>query len=115
MDRSIAFYLIAETMAQDTIGQWIKTETKRQVFGQVSSVTASEFFAGGQNGFQPELRITMFGPDYQGEENLELNGERYSIYRHYQSRTDTLELYVEKRRGDREDPEEEDENNDSQP
>lgn len=100
MDRSVAFYLLAETMTQDAIGQFVRTETKRTVFGQVSSVSASEFFAGGQNGFQPELRVTMFGPDYEGEENLELDGQIYSIYRTYRGRNDTIELYLEKRRGD---------------
>ena len=118
MDRSVSFYLISKTMAQDTIGQWAPTVEKRQVFGQVSSVTASEFFAGGQNGFKPELRITMFGPDYEGEENLELDGQIYSIYRTYKARTDTLELYVEKRAGDHHDPEpeeDEDEGDGGQP
>lgn len=105
MDRSAAFYLLKETRTQDSIGQWTTAIEKRQVFGQVSSVTASEFFAGGQNGFKPELRITMFGPDYEGEENLELDGQIYSIYRTYKARTDTLELYLEKRRGDHPDPE----------
>lgn len=102
MDRSAAFYLLKETQTQDAIGQWIKTTEKRQVFGQVTSVTASEFFAGGQNGFQPELRVTMFGPDYQDEENIELEGKIYSIYRTYRGKNDTLELYLEKRRGDHE-------------
>lgn len=115
MDRSAAFYLLKETQTQDAIGQWIKTTEKRQVFGQVTSVTASEFFAGGQNGFQPELRITMFAYDYEGEENLELDGQIFSIYRHYRGRNDTLELYVEKRRGDHADPEEDDENDSGQP
>ena len=113
MDRSVAFFLLKETQTQDAIGQWIATTEKRQVFGQVTSVTASEFFAGGQNGFQPEYRIVMFGPDYEGEENLELDGEIFSIYRHYRGRNDRLELYVEKRRGDQ--PEEEDENDSGQP
>lgn len=102
MDRSIVFYLLTPTHSQDNIGQWVETVEKRQVFGQVSSVTASEFFAGGQNGFKPDLRVTMFGPDYQDEENLELEGKIYSIYRTYRGKNDTLELYLEKRRGDHE-------------
>lgn len=102
MDRSVVFYLLTPTHSQDSIGQWVETVEKRQVFGQVSSVTASEFFAGGQNGFKPDLRVTMFGPDYQDEENLELEGKIYSIYRTYRGKNDTLELYLEKRRGDHE-------------
>lgn len=103
MDRSVDFYLLTETRTQDAILQWVTTVEKRLVFGRVQSVTANEFFAGGQNGFKPELRITMFAPDYQGEENLEINGKQYSIYRTYYGTNDTLELYVEKRRGDKHD------------
>ena len=105
MDRSVDFYLLADTWTQDGIKQWVKTTTRRQVFGRVQSVTGNEFFAGGQNGFKPEFRITMFAPDYEGEDNLELNGKQYSIYRTYYATTDTLELYVERRAGDGPDPE----------
>lgn len=114
MDRSVDFYLISKTRTQDDIGQYVQTVEKRQVFGQVSSVTANEFFAGGQNGYKPELRITMFAYDYQGEDDLELDGKIYSIYRTYFSRSDIVELYCERRRGDH--PEdEEDEDDGGQP
>lgn len=102
MDRSVDFYLLTPRRVQDAIGQWIVTVERRQVFGQVSSVTANEFFAGGQSGFKPDLRITMFAPDYQGEDTLELDGKVYSIYRSYFGRNDTIELYLERRRGDAE-------------
>jgi hypothetical protein len=100
MDKSVMFYLLVPTQTQDTMGDWETTLTKRPVYGSVSSVTANEFFAGGQNGYSPEIKVTMFGPDYEGEENLELDGVQYSIYRVYRGRTDTAELYCERRRGD---------------
>ena len=50
MDRSIAFYLLTSVAYQDELKQWHKTTRKREVYGQLSSVSASEFFAGGQNG-----------------------------------------------------------------
>lgn len=100
MDRSIAFYLLTPTRTQDVIGQWTETVQRRRVFGQATSVTSSEFFAGGQNGFQPDLRVVMFAPDYQGEENVEIDGKIYSVYRRYYGRTDNVELYLERRRGD---------------
>lgn len=93
------FYLLHADQTQDTIGQWVETVTERPVYGQVSSVSANEFFAGGQNGFKPELRITMFAPDYEGEEVLRYNGNLYTIYRTYLARTDMIELYVERRTG----------------
>lgn len=100
MDKSIVFNLLVPTRTQDALLQWTEQLTARQVFGQKTSVTANEFFYAGQNGHSPEFRIVMFGPDYQGEELLELDGEIYSIYRTYQGKNDTLELYAERRRGD---------------
>lgn len=100
MDRSIQFKLIALNETQDDIGQFIEDPSVRVVYGQIASVSASEFFSAGQNGFKPEYRITMFGPDYEGEHDCEIDGERYSIYRVYRTRYDKVELYLERRVGD---------------
>lgn len=100
MDRSTPFYLLTPSRTQDAIGQWVTTFTQRQVFGEVGSVSASEFFAAGQNGIKPELRITMFSGDYNGEENVEVNGVQCSVYRTFFAKTDTVELYCERRAGD---------------
>ncbi len=101
MDRSIVFTLISVERAQDTIGQWTETDVRHTVYGQITSVSMDEYFAGGQNGFKPEYRITMFGPDYEGETRCEVDGVEYSIYRVYRGRTDTVELYLERRAGDK--------------
>lgn len=114
MDKSIDFYLVSSTPAQDDIGQYVPgTPTKRKVYGQVMSVSADEFFAAGQNGITPDWRITMFAPDYQGEQDLEMNGVPYTVYRTYHRRDDIVELYVERRRGDV--VQEEQDGNDSEP
>lgn len=101
MDKSVVFTLISVERAQDTIGQWTDTDVRHTVYGQITSVSMDEYFAGGQNGFKPEYRITMFGPDYEGETRCEVDGVEYSIYRVYRGRTDTVELYLERRAGDK--------------
>lgn len=101
------FYLLHTDHTQDAIGQWVETVIERPVYGQVSSVSAAEFFSGGQNGFKPELRLVMFAPDYEGEEVLRYNGKLYAIYRTYLARTDMIELYVERRTGQHDTPVEE--------
>ena len=111
MDKSIAFSLLAETRTQDSIGQFVTTDTPRQVFGQITSVSADEFFEGGRNGFKPEYRITMFAYDYQDERRCLIGGTEYSVYRVYRGRTDKIELYLEKRAGNNPAPEEEAGNN----
>lgn len=99
MDRSDVIYLISESKTQDAFGVWKSTYTEKMVFCNVSSVTATEFFEGGRNGFKPQFRMTVFFGDYSGEEIVKYNGKSYAIYRTYQSGTDSLELYVEQKGG----------------
>ena len=99
MDRSDVLTLINETHTQDDYGVWRKQETRRDVFCQVSSVTATEFFDGGRNGLNPEFRFVVFFDDYEGERIVEYRGNRYAVYRTYQARNDNLEIYVERQGG----------------
>lgn len=99
MDRSTPFYLVSAVIQTDTYGVQKRTETKRTVYGQVSSVTAAEFFEGGRNGLSPELRFSMFRYDYEGETIVEYEGKRYSVYRTYKAKGETIELYCERKGG----------------
>ena len=99
MDRSDEIKLITESWAEDTYGVLQPTETTTTVFCDVGSVTGSEIAEFGRNGINPELRMTMFRYDYNGERIVEYNGDRYSVYRTYFARNDTIELYVERRGG----------------
>ena len=99
MDRSDIITLLAETKTQNAYGVWVTTLSNRDVFCQVDSVTRAEFFEGGRNGLNPEYRMTMFAGDYQGERLLIYNQSTYSVYRTYQGRNDTIELYVERKGG----------------
>ena len=99
MDRSEVLTLIAIRKTQDEYGVWRKSETSRDIFCNVSSVTGSEFFDGGRNGLNPELRFVVFFADYEGERIVEFKGNRYAVYRTYHARTDALELYCERQGG----------------
>lgn len=99
MDRSDVISLVSVTRAQDAYGVWRETQTTRDVFCKVDSVTRSEFFDGGRNGLNPEYRITMFFGDYNGEQTVVYNGKAYGVYRTYHADTDTMELYVERKGG----------------
>ena len=91
--------LLSTTKAQNAYGVWVESPTSRMVFCQVDSVTRAEFFDGGRNGLNPEYRMTMFFGDYNGEKLLSYNGQTYSVYRTYQGKNDTIELYVERKGG----------------
>ena len=103
MDRSTPIYLVRETREQNAIGEWVSTEELRRVYANVSSVSASEYFNASQIGLNPEIRFTMFAPDYDtlhdGELIVELNGIRFSVYRIYRATTDKLELYAQRESG----------------
>ena len=99
MDRTEEITLLSTTKSQNAYGVWVETLSEKKVFCQVDSVTRAEFFDGGRNGMNPEFRMTMFFGDYSGERELLYKGKRYSVYRTYQGRNDTVELYVERKGG----------------
>jgi SPP1 family predicted phage head-tail adaptor len=99
MDKSDVIKLISVTRTQDKYGQFVDTETSRQVYCQVGSITQSEFYEGGRNGLNPEYRFTVFFADYEDETIIEYKGKRYAVYRTYLARNDRLELYVERKGG----------------
>lgn len=99
MDRSTPVYLVEQAKTQNTIGEWVTTETLRKVYANVTSVSASEYFSASEIGLNPEVRFTMFAPDYKGETIIEYNGYRYSVYRIYVASTDKMELYAQREAG----------------
>ena len=99
MDRSDVITLIGYTHTQDAYGVQKREETSREVFCQVQSVSRQEFFSAASQGMRPALVFVMFEPDYHGEEIVDYNGVRYTIYRSYVRRDDFIELYAEKRQG----------------
>lgn len=99
MDRSDVITLVTETYSQNQYGVQVPTTVSQDVFCQVDSVTASEFFEGGRNGLNPSYRFTMFAPDYDDQKTVMYKGKAYGIYRTYLGRNDTIELYAERKGG----------------
>lgn len=99
MDRSDVINLLKVTQTQDDYGQWVETVEKKQVFCQVESVRQSEFFEAGRNGLNPSYKFVVFFGDYDDEPFVEYKGQTYSVYRTYLTKTDKMELYVERKGG----------------
>lgn len=99
MDRSRAIYLIKNDKQQNQYGVWEDNTTERKVFAEVTSVGQSEWFEGGRQGLNPQLRFRMFAYDYQGESLLKYNNTIYSIYRTYVDKDEIIELYTELKKG----------------
>lgn len=99
MDRSNVCELVGVSYTADAIGQQVTVETPRTVFCNVQSVTGTEFFEAGKVGIRPSYRVTIFAPDYEGEEIVVLNGARYGVYRTYIRQDENIELYLEAKTG----------------
>lgn len=91
--------LLATTQMQDKYGVWRESESGREVFCQVDSVTRAEFFEGGRSGLNPQYRFTLFSGDYEGEQTVVFEGKPYAVYRTFHARTDEIELYCERKGG----------------
>ena len=60
------------------------TETKKQCYCRVESVSRSEFYRARENGIEPELVFVLSEyADYNGEKIVEHNGKRYRVIRTY--------------------------------
>ena len=91
--------LVSEAYSKDEYGIDEVTETTRDVFARVDSISGREFFAAGQNDINPELKLTVNADEYYGEKIVIVARQRYSVYRTYRVLENSLELYVERKAG----------------
>lgn len=100
MDRSDIIELIPTLSALDEYGVKRTVEGEpRVVMCQVRGITRNEFFEAGRNGLNPEFQFDVFGGDYEGERLVRYKDKQYAVYRTYFGRTDTVELYCERKGG----------------
>ncbi len=102
MNRAAKIALLKKEYEQNSIGEWIETYTKTNVFAYVESISMNEFYQAGQQGFKPEFRFLTWATEYAGEEDLEYNEKVYTIYRTYSRDDGRVELYVTLKKGDEE-------------
>lgn len=99
MDKSSVITLISYVSERDSIGQIIERESCRDIFCNIRSVSANEWFSGASIGMNPSVSVTVFAYDYAGEKECILDGQKYAIYRTYRRQDDDLELYLEAKVG----------------
>lgn len=97
--RDDVIYLVAKDYDTNKYGVLVPRAKKHKVYCKETSVSASEWFEGSRAGLNPEYRFKMFPPDYKGEDTVEYKGKLYSIYRTFERDADTIELYVERKKG----------------
>lgn len=99
MDRSNVCKLINVTYRKNENAVMVPEEISREVYCRVESVYSSEWLAAGSHGIRAEYKVTVFCYDYEGEEIVELEGERYGVYRTYLAKNEEMELYLERKAG----------------
>ena len=95
--------LLTIEYTQDDLGEWTETRTEADGFARIESITMSEFYQAGMQGFKPEYRMTVWLNEYSGQELLEYNSKVYTVYRTYRRDDGRIELYVTERKGAEED------------
>lgn len=92
-------YFIKNNYTKDAIGQRIPAEpVRREFFCSEKSITRNEFDVAGRQGIRASIVLTTSTVNYEGEEEVEYEGNRYTVYRTFKSyNSDEIELYLEKR------------------
>lgn len=100
-DRLTDINLISRTFkSADTIGQQVATETIKTVVAELKSINRSEWVAAHQVGYNPVVTAIISAFDYNDEEIVEIDSERYVVYRTYSRKDDYIELMLRKKVGE---------------
>lgn len=88
--------LIDYTIEYDEIGQQKKIETRTNILCAVKSIGRNEFYAAAQAGLKPEITFVIHSYEYNGEKEVEFEGEKYKVIRTYMKDFEGMELVCEK-------------------
>jgi len=93
--------LISRTTATtlDDLGQMIETVTTSKVQVTEKPISSSEFFKAHQEDIQASVLLEMSRFKYNGENEVEYNGQTYEVYRTYPLGISKIELYLSERKG----------------
>lgn len=100
MDANRKIKLINVTITYGALREEILSESYTEVYAKVDSITRDEWFSAGKNGIKATYRVTVYGFEYSGEQIIEIDGQRLTVYRSYAvPNSDLLELYLETQGG----------------
>lgn len=86
-------YLISTTGETNVLGDAIQSSpSKRQTFARKDSIRQSEFYQSAKTDLKPELTFIVWTQEYNGEQELEYKGRKYTIIRTYEKNDKEIEL-----------------------
>ena len=88
--------LIDYEIDYDEIGQEIKKPVEKKILCAIKSVSRNEFYAAAQAGLRPSITFVIHGYEYNGEKEVEFEGQKYKVIRTYMKDFEEMELVCEK-------------------
>ena len=94
--------LVRIEAGENDLGDPITIRTKKPILCDVMSVGRFEHYQAAAHGLKPEIVFVVSRWDYEGEKEVEFEGERYNVLRTYQPKKvnglgdfETMELVCE--------------------
>jgi len=85
--------LIKSTKTKDDIGNTIYTRASEdEVFANVESISANDFFAAQQANLKLDIKVTVYKHLYKNHSHVEVKGIVYKVERSFGSAVDYIEL-----------------------
>ena len=84
--------LIKQTVEYDAYRQEITVETERTLLAHLKEIGRNEFYLAASSDLVPELAFDVHLFEYEQERIVEIDGQRYSIFRTYRHFVDGLEM-----------------------
>lgn len=77
------------------------TTTEVPVYCGRLSVEGKEYHDARQQGLKPEIILAVYAEEYGGQDHVDFEGKRYTIYRRYERTDGLVELYCIAKVGDK--------------
>ena len=82
MEYTEVIYLIAKVKGEDEIGNIASSsETSKKCYAKKQSIRTNEFYNAIEVGITPSIEFVVKRLNYNNEEEIEWNGDRYSVIR----------------------------------
>lgn len=89
--------LIEEDFVSDELRNQIRQEVSRKtVLCDVKSIGQNEFYNAAVAGFRPTIVFVVHSFEYDGEQTVEFEGEKYRVIRTYSLDSEEVELTCER-------------------
>jgi len=96
--RYVSCILLSTSLTSDSIGVQKETQIEKEIpIIKLEDIYANEFYSANEQGFKPELRLRISTYNYDGEQELEYGGVRYTVIRVQHPKADETVLICERK------------------